>query len=318
MSYLNPSSVAGGTDRLDRSDVLVVDLDDTLVKTDIFVESSIRYLAGNVLRIFRFVLALLKGRSSAKSLIARSIRLDPSVLPYNHELLSYIEANYVTPGAKVILATATNQTFAHQIADHLGIFDGVIGSTDTANMKGKRKLVEIKKLVGENTWTYAGDSSADLPIWEKADRAITVNAPRRIEKRLSESGKVEKTFNRGHSMIVAFIRSLRVHQWSKNALIFVPLVASHSLHAGRQRHPGAACICGVLFMCVGRLFAQRSRRHRIGPKAQQEAIQAAGERRSTCQRRCRRRCRFAGNIAVDSLATDQPVTVRLPIVLLAD
>lgn len=214
-----------------KSEYLIVDLDQTLINTDIFVESFVRYLSQNPFRIFVFFRHLISGRSNAKALLARNVTIDPSRLPYNEALLAYIREEFHSSGRRIYLATATHKVFAEQIAAYLGIFHGVIATTDRMNRKGKKKLAEIRAVVGNKTWTYAGDSAADMPIWRCADMAILVDAPRRSEKELSDLGKIEINFRREGSMPSAFVRAIRPHQWAKNALIFVPLLTSHSYQA---------------------------------------------------------------------------------------
>ncbi len=210
-----------------KNNYIVVDLDGTLIKTDLFVESILKLIKKNPLNLFRIIWWILHSRSVAKDRVARLVDINVKYLPYEIKLLDYLKEKKAQ-GKTLILATASHKTFAEGISNHLGIFDQVLASDQNTNLKGLYKLKAIREIVGDESFIYAGDSSADRPIWEAAVGNIFVNAPRSDVKRAKKSGKVEENFTTKKSAISVFLKQMRLHQWAKNVLIFVPLFTSHS------------------------------------------------------------------------------------------
>lgn len=204
---------------------IFVDLDGTLIRTDVFFESIIKFIKQNPFRIFQIFFWILHGRSFAKERVAQLVELDIKYFPYETELIDYLKKQK-KQNKTIILATAASKTYANKIAEHLGIFDKVIASDEKINLKGKNKLSVIQKIVGGEEFIYAGDSSADRPIWKEACSNIFVNAPKKDIKIARYQGKVEKIIT-SRSTAQAFFKEMRIHQYAKNILIFVPLIASH-------------------------------------------------------------------------------------------
>ena len=206
---------------------IYVDLDGTLVRTDLLWEAIVAYLTRSPLNIFALVGWLLRGRSKAKTAIARQVGLDASLLPYETELIDYL-GERKQAGDKLVLATASHWVFARAVAAHLGIFDDVIATTSRRNLKGEEKLAAIREHVRGGEFAYAGDSPADRPIWQAAAASILVNASASDIAREREAGRLEKSISPTVSPLSAFVRNMRVHQWAKNILVFVPLLTSHT------------------------------------------------------------------------------------------
>ncbi|QDT62436.1 Decaprenyl-phosphate phosphoribosyltransferase [Stieleria bergensis] len=209
----NPNSVS-----------LVVDLDGTLVHTDTLVESVFRLLKKNPLLLFALPFWVLQGRASLKQLVAQRIDLNPALLPYNHDVLDYLRSQKAQ-GRVVHLATAAHESIATSVSSHLQLFDSVLASSDGTNLKGKRKLEEIQQRIGTD-FSYAGDSSADIPIWKQAKSAILVGVSSRTMARLGDDIEIEKEFSSPKVTLKVFLKAIRIHQWMKNCLIFVPLLTA--------------------------------------------------------------------------------------------
>ncbi|MCQ8182737.1 UbiA family prenyltransferase [Methylomonas sp. SURF-1] len=218
---------------------LVVDLDGTLIRTDTLVESIILLLKRKPLCLILMVFWLLSGRAYFKSRIANSVELDVRLLPYRDDLLEYLQAAKNT-GRHLILATAAHKTVAERVAAHLGFFDMVLGSDGSVNLKGRVKLAAIQSSVGPE-FVYAGDSGADLPIWQQAQAAILVNSPARVARVVRATCSVEREFFETGNRFYLWIRAMRVHQWLKNLLLFVPLLTAFSF---REYEKIAMALCG--------------------------------------------------------------------------
>jgi 4-hydroxybenzoate polyprenyltransferase/phosphoserine phosphatase len=205
---------------------LVVDLDGTLTPSDTLVESVIQIIKLSPVNIFRIPLWALRGRLSLKSEVAARANIDPSLLPYRPALLEYLHAEKLA-GRRIILATAAHQSIANGVAAHLDIFSAVLATDTHTNLKGFAKLDAIRRFVGEE-FVYAGDDRADIPIWQSASSAILVGTSLALTQRMRKQGPIEKEFPKEVGNFRLWIRALRVHQWLKNSLIFVPLLTAFS------------------------------------------------------------------------------------------
>lgn len=206
---------------------IYVDLDGTLIKTDLFFEAILKLIKKNPLYIFSLIFWILQGRPVAKEKVAERVDIEAENLPYQQELLDYLKMKK-EQGWSLILATASHIRYAQKISDHLGIFDNIIATDQKNNMKGSRKLEEIQKLSAGNPFSYAGDSKADIPIWDAAHSNIFVNAPKSAIQNAKKCDKVEKVIStRSRSMARAFFKGMRPQQWAKNILVFVSLITAH-------------------------------------------------------------------------------------------
>ena len=206
---------------------LVVDLDETLVRTDLLIESFFVYLSGNPLRIASAAKSLSKGRARLKADIAREASIDVASLPYNFDILKLIEEARDS-GRAVFLASASDERYVEAIANHLGLFDGWFASTATEN--NPSSAAKAKRLVdafGKKGFDYIGNSKADLAVWSEANRSFAVEPGRAVRsalKRMDPAAIVLETPGNG---LHAWLKLLRIHQWTKNALILVPMFAAH-------------------------------------------------------------------------------------------
>lgn len=131
-----------------------------------------------------------------------------------------------------MLCTATDATIAQAIADHLGLFDEVIASDGSTNVAGAHKAQALRERFGQGGFDYAGNAAPDLPVWAQARKAIVVNGNAALVQKAQGIAEVEHIFPPQSAGISTLRRMLRVHQWLKNLLLFVPLLAAHQLGNG--------------------------------------------------------------------------------------
>jgi 4-hydroxybenzoate polyprenyltransferase/phosphoserine phosphatase len=213
---------------IDKDVPLVVDLDGTLIRTDLLHESVFALLKINVFYLFMLPVWLLGGKASLKQKIADRVELRYDLLPYQPEFLDYLRDEH-EEGRPLILATASNDGFAQGVAAHLGLFREAFGSSSSENNSGSRKLNRIKAMLNNGSFIYAGNGSVDVPIWKESAGAVVVNASAGVTKRAKKATKIVRVFNDTSNYFVSLIKAMRPHQWLKNLLIFVPLVLSHQL-----------------------------------------------------------------------------------------
>lgn len=206
---------------------LVVDLDGTLIKTDLLLEGFYAMIKDKPFLFFRALPWLLRGKAYFKNQLARRVNIKAKSLPYNADFLEYLR-NELPQGRKIILATASVKEFAVSVSSHLGIFSDVLSSENTINLSGKKKLKLLIEKYGEKGFDYAGNSGPDLHIFPHARNTILVNPTPGVLKAAEKNSNIKQVFNSGNGSLLAYFRAARVYQWVKNLLLFVPLTTSHS------------------------------------------------------------------------------------------
>lgn len=205
---------------------LVIDLDGTLLRGDVLHESALRLLADRPWAAGRFPGWLLKGKAHLKRQIADRVELDVETLPVHAEVLAWARAQS-RAGRRLVLCSASDAKFVHQVAEHLGLFDEVIASDGITNVSAERKAQALVRRFGAKGFDYAGNSTDDLPVWAAARRAIVVGAGTGLRAKAERIATVERHFERPQSGLRVWRKALRLHQWAKNLLVFLPLLASH-------------------------------------------------------------------------------------------
>ena len=191
---------------------LVVDLDGTLIKTDLLWESLAQLLRRNPLMLFAVLFWWMRGRAFLKRQLARRVTIDPAALPYHDPFLAFLREQKKA-GRKFILATASDRDMALPVANHVGLFDEVLGSDGKTNLRGANKLKVLTEKFGERGFDYAGNSAPDLVVWRGAREAIVVNASTAILKRAAECARLGPTFTQDYSpfaTLKSFINELLV------------------------------------------------------------------------------------------------------------
>ncbi|VEB38825.1 4-hydroxybenzoate octaprenyltransferase [Legionella sainthelensi] len=209
---------------------LIVDLDGTLIHTDILHESALGLLRSNPFALLRIPYWLAKGKAALKQYLAKHTQLHLSSLPYNNDLLQWLKQQK-TEGRKLILCTASDRSIANAVSEHLGIFDEVIASDGAVNLAGKEKAKALVARYGQAGFDYVGNSKVDIHVWQCARKAVVVNASTKLAEKAEKSCEVEQVFPSLKSNFGTWCRVLRVHQWLKNVLLFIPLLAAHQIAA---------------------------------------------------------------------------------------
>lgn len=206
---------------------LVVDLDGTLINTDVLLESGFAFLKRAPHHFYLPLLWLLRGGKSAlKAGLSAQTQIDVTALPYNADVLTWLTGERAA-GRPIVLATASHERYAQQISAHLGLFDKTFATHDDVNLSAAAKRDALVAQYGEHGFDYAGNSRDDVPVWKAAERAYVVNASPAVERAARRNGNVERVIDGPRAHMKIWAKSLRVHQWLKNFLIFIPLLAAH-------------------------------------------------------------------------------------------
>jgi 4-hydroxybenzoate polyprenyltransferase len=208
--------------------IVAVDLDGTLIKSDILYDSLILFVKKNFFQSYMLFIWLFKGKAFLKAELAKQNCPIIEFLPYNEQLLVKLREMKAN-GAYLVLATATHHTIAEKIAAHLGIFDEVVATSGAVNMAAANKSNCLNQKFGNKQYSYFGNSSDDYAVWDTSKDVHVVNATASVLTKSLSLYDVKTVVERETSFIKTLIKAIRVHQWMKNALIFVPLLASHQL-----------------------------------------------------------------------------------------
>jgi 4-hydroxybenzoate polyprenyltransferase/phosphoglycolate phosphatase-like HAD superfamily hydrolase len=206
--------------------VLVVDLDDTLVRTDMLFETFWSAVSVRWLNIIPALQALRSGKAVFKQKLEELGPVDPDLLPYNEDILQYVR-DWRSKGGRTALVSASNQRIVQRIADHLQLFDDVRGSDGTHNLKGPNKAQYLQETYGIGRFAYVGDAEADLAIWRDAAKAVTVDVPEALAAKVDTQAAVVEHLKTRDGRRNPLLKAMRPHQWLKNILVFLPLLAAH-------------------------------------------------------------------------------------------
>ncbi len=206
---------------------LVVDLDGTLIRSDILVEGVFAHVGSKLTGAIEVAQALRGGKASLKHFLANEQNLNSAELPYDPRVLAVI-AEARSEGRKVYLATASHQLQAEAVADHLGLFEGVFATDGDQNLSGANKARALEQAFGSGNFDYVANDFADLEVWKHARMAYVVGPSRRLAKRVERLGIPLQTLPRERPSVLTWAKALRVHQYAKNALLFVPALTSHT------------------------------------------------------------------------------------------
>ena len=209
---------------------LVVDLDGTLILSDTLVESALVLIKQKPWLVFSLAAWLLQGRAVVKAEIARRVKLSVENLPYRAELLEYLKVEREA-GRSVILATAAHGSIAEAIAAQTGLFAEVLASDTEINLKGPRKRDALVERFGVRQFDYVGDSRDDVPVWEASRVAHVAGAVTKAPASALAAGAMPGlAFSNRKPTFRTWLRAMRIHQWLKNVLVFIPPVMAHQIN----------------------------------------------------------------------------------------
>lgn len=212
----------------DATVVLAVDLDGTLLQSDLLHENIAHHATRHPGMLAAAVAGLSRGKAVFKARLAEQYEPDVATLPYRQEVLDLIQQARAA-GRAVVLVSASDQRLLDRIAGHLKCFDAAYGSDGSRNLSGENKARFLVDRYGAGNYDYVGDAAVDLPVWRGARLAITVGAGASLRARVDAAAARTLHIDTGPAPLRAYLKALRPHQWMKNVLVFLPLLASHRI-----------------------------------------------------------------------------------------
>jgi len=206
---------------------LLVDLDGAIVATDTLFETTILFLKKSPFMFFMLFVWLLRGKHVLKEELSKQTYLNIETLPYRQDVIDYLEQQF-EQGRKIILLTGSWVDIGTRVANQFAFINDVIATDHEKNMTGHAKAQVAREIWGDRLFDYLGNEKKDLQVWKHARRAIVVGN-KRLAKAAEDVTELEKFFPVEQLSPGTWLKAIRIHQWAKNVLIFVPLLTSHSL-----------------------------------------------------------------------------------------
>lgn len=204
---------------------LAVDLDGTLIRSDLLTEAASTFATRSPFGILAMARWVVRGRDVLKVELADRIPVHPESLPYRPDVLEWLRQQHAE-GRPLLLVSASEERYVEAVADHLGIFDRYAGTTRGTNLKASRKRDFLVNEFGVGGYDYVGNESADLPVWADAHTAHVVG-PTSLVARVPAGVPVGMTFAASSGGAARHLfKAMRPHQWLKNILVAVPLVTA--------------------------------------------------------------------------------------------
>ena len=223
---------------------LCVDLDGTLTPVDTLHESLLSLARRSPISLLSLPMWLGRGKAAFKREVSKLVTMDGAAFPFRQEILEWLQAERAS-GRRVVLVTAADRKIADSVADHLGLFDEVLASNGTDNFSGEDKRRLLVERFGERGFDYAGNEPKDAHVWQSARQAIVVGSASLVN-RARKVADVGRVFNPGGASIALWLKAARLHQWVKNALIFLPAALAHAI-----LEPGVLGLCIRAFIAFG-------------------------------------------------------------------
>ncbi len=206
---------------------LCVGLDGTLTPVNTLHENVMGLIRQAPSALLAIPIWLCSGKAKMKREMATRAKFDATNLPINQQLLDWLKSERAT-GRPIVLATAADSRIAEQVANEVGIFDEIIASDGERNLSADVKRAELVKRFGERGFDYVGNEKADEHVWRSARKSIIVGSIRQIE-RARRVTEIDRAFPTASVGPVTWLKAMRLHQWVKNLLIFLPALLAHEI-----------------------------------------------------------------------------------------
>ena len=196
---------------------LVVDLDGTLLRSDILLETLLLFWRTHPYRALAPLGWLMRGKAHLKQQLALATDLDCTRLPYDTTVLDFLQSEQAR-GRPIHLATASHRHVAERVVEHLKLFDRTFATEGSCNLAGAAKRDLLIHTFGAGGFDYLGNSRDDLPVWQAARKAYLANAPPAVVRSARHFGNVDSLLCAASPGLSEWRGAMRLHQWLKNLL----------------------------------------------------------------------------------------------------
>ncbi len=205
---------------------LCVDLDGTLVKSDTLVDAILLLARQQPQSPLSWPAWLRKGKAGFKREVTRRAVVEVEHLPYNQPLLAYLRKEHAR-GRAIYLATAADMGFAEQVSSYLGIFAGVLASDGSLNLAGRNKLAAFQERFPQG-FSYIGNALPDRTLLQASHQPMVANPHGKLRAAMRQDKVTAyRSFIDRRKPLPALLKAIRLHQWAKNVLVFLPALLAH-------------------------------------------------------------------------------------------
>lgn len=238
--------------RLASVKVVCADVDGTVLATDLLYESLLVAVKRNPWLILILPVWLLQGRALLKARLAAAAvnHLNFEQLPLRDDVVSYLRAQRAQ-GRRIVLASASHNSLVAGVAKRIGSVERIVASSDTFNCKGSHKARAIAEQIGDEPWSYLGDSNVDFRVWQSSSHQICVSASSKFVSRFKERFPSGEVFKVRGATLSTILRAIRVHQWLKNLLVFLPVLLAHKWYDLKALSDSALAAASFSFCASG-------------------------------------------------------------------
>ncbi|MFL6799346.1 MAG: UbiA family prenyltransferase [Xanthobacteraceae bacterium] len=222
---------------------IVLAFDRTLVVTNTVAEELAAAFSKNPLRPARAAAQSCFNGVPFHAALAKEMDIAALVLPLREDLLTWLRAQAAS-GREIHLCSNAPHMVCAAVAQRLGMISSVIVAPDVHH-DGAAKARHLKQRF-PGGFVFAGGHKSDIPVWQAANAIVLVGASAALTYTARKLGKpVEAEFTSPALSTRDWLKALRIHHWSKNALIFVPLILGHAWN-----EPIALVSTALGFICL--------------------------------------------------------------------
>jgi 4-hydroxybenzoate polyprenyltransferase len=205
---------------------IVVDVDGTLIRTDLLHEALLQFTAKHPHQLWRLPGWLGRGKAGFKAELAEWGDPGLASVPLRDEVVDLIRAAQAE-GRPVWLASASERRWVDAIAERIGGITGVMGTDAQVNLAGSAKADALVAAFGPKGFDYIGDTKVDMAVWAAARQQLAVTRSKGFESTVTAAFPAATIIARPRTPLRAYVKAMRVHQWAKNILVFLPVIAAH-------------------------------------------------------------------------------------------
>lgn len=213
--------------RQDQPLPLVVDLDGALLRVNPLHEGLLVLLMRRPWQLLRALRILIcRGGSRMEAMGASFGMVDIENLPLRQELLAWLREQ-AAAGRELHLVSAADPVTVGRLAASLRLFDSCVASGGSHRLRGSAKADYLTRRFSDG-FSYVGGRAQEPAVWESASAAVLAGAPPAARRRIQRLNKpIEAEFPAPGVRAAPWLKQLRLHQWSKNLLVFLPLLLGH-------------------------------------------------------------------------------------------
>jgi 4-hydroxybenzoate polyprenyltransferase len=187
--------------------VVVVGLDELVSPPDTLLEAFWTAASANWLATLAALARHAPDRTRLKDRLKDTLYRVPARLRYREDVLDAVQS-WREAGGRVALVAGQDQSTVEAVADHLALFDEAYGGVATASGG-------LDRIYGNGGYAMIAPDALIAPGWTALGEHVSAQDVAAPAPAPTASFK-------------AMIRLMRPHQWLKNALVFVPMLAAHA------------------------------------------------------------------------------------------